>query len=74
VVLMVSRSFDEPVFEKLTLAQIAARTGLTEERSERALVKFEELDVIRRGTDARTHEEFWAAVPPEVQYVGLRRP
>jgi hypothetical protein len=71
---MVSRSADAPVFEKLTLAQIAARTGLTEEGSERALVKFEELGAIRRGTDARTHEEFWSPVPPEVQCVGLRHP
>ncbi|MCW2978415.1 MAG: hypothetical protein JWO14_142 [Solirubrobacterales bacterium] len=72
--LMVSRSFDEPVFEKLTLRQISARTGLTEERSERALVKFEELDLIRRGTDAQTREEFFSAVQPEVQGVGLRLP
>jgi Fic family protein len=71
---MVSRSADAPVFEKLTLGQIAARTGLTEERSRRALMKLEELDVIRRGTDTRTDEEFFSAIPPEVQHVGLRRP
>lgn len=72
--LMVSMSSDEPVFEKLTLGQVAARTGLTEGRSQRALVKLEELDAIRRGTDDHTGEEFFTAVPPEVQYVGLRRP
>jgi len=71
---MVSSSSDAPVFEQLTLGQIAARTGLTEERSECALVKLEELDAIRRGTDVHTGEEFFTAVPPEVQYVGLRRP
>ncbi|HKZ14409.1 MAG TPA: hypothetical protein VJL81_11240 [Solirubrobacterales bacterium] len=71
---MVSRSSDAPVFEKLTLGQFAARTGLTEGRSQRALVKLEELAAIQLGTDEHTGEEFFTAVPSEVQYVGLRRP
>lgn len=71
---MVSRSPYAPVFEKLTLRQISARMALAEERSECALAKLEELDLIRRGTDARTEEELFSAVAPEVQHVGLRLP
>jgi hypothetical protein len=48
--------------------------ALAEERSECALAKLEELDLIRRGTDARTEEELFSAVAPEVQHVGLRLP
>jgi hypothetical protein len=73
-VALVSKSLNEPVYEELTVAQIAERTGVDEGRVERVLEKFESFDMVRRVSDVRTREEVWSAVPPGVVHVGLRGP
>jgi hypothetical protein len=73
-VVLVSKSLIEPVYEEMTVAQIAARIGVDGGRVERALEKFESFDMVHRRRDPRTHEEVWSAVPPDVITVGIRGP